>query len=243
MLMEDSRSIHHKFLWIYVNLYLITSKDLLFPSLYCVYSRRRQAAKDLGLKKAADVPMSIIRIANQCWPHLVSLAEHGNIACKSDLQVTSHSPCIACDVTCRLVAKLCWLVYRELSSMFISTSKISRIKITVLKYVSFLAGKTCIYCFGNGPDFWLYSCKSNSWTNYSPQTIRNVKPPIYQWLSEHQTDSLIRVAEQSWVCVKMNGCLICQLYEHSSPYIGSDNQSSSVLMLTCSILLQKFLTI
>ena len=44
---------------------------------------------DLGLKKAVEVPMSIIRIANQCWPHLVSLAEHGNISCKSDLQVSS----------------------------------------------------------------------------------------------------------------------------------------------------------
>jgi len=62
---------------------------------------------DLGLKKAADVPVSIIRIANQCWPHLVNLAEHGSIACKSDLQVTSPSPNTVCDVTCRLVAKLC----------------------------------------------------------------------------------------------------------------------------------------
>lgn len=47
---------------------------------------------DLGLKKAVDVPMSIIRTANQCWPHLVSLAEHGNISCKSDLQVSSPTP-------------------------------------------------------------------------------------------------------------------------------------------------------
>ena len=47
---------------------------------------------DLGLKKAVDVPMSIIRTANQCWPHLISLAEHGNISCKSDLQVTSPAP-------------------------------------------------------------------------------------------------------------------------------------------------------
>ena len=47
---------------------------------------------DLGLKKAVDVPMSIIRTANQCWPHLVSLAEYGNISCKSDLQVTSPTP-------------------------------------------------------------------------------------------------------------------------------------------------------
>ena len=47
---------------------------------------------DLGLKKAVDVPMSIIRTANQCWPHLISLAEHGNISCKSDLQVSSLIP-------------------------------------------------------------------------------------------------------------------------------------------------------
>ena len=47
---------------------------------------------DLGLKKAVDVPMAIIRAANQCWPHLVSLAERGNISCKSDLQVTQPRP-------------------------------------------------------------------------------------------------------------------------------------------------------
>ena len=58
---------------------------------------------DAGLKKAIDVPMSIIRTANQCWPHLVSFAEHGNISCKSDLQVTSPSPITKLVTSCTQV--------------------------------------------------------------------------------------------------------------------------------------------
>jgi len=69
---------------------------------------RRNQAMDLGLKKAVDVPMSIIRTANQCWPHLISLAEHGNISCKSDLQVcspTSHCKLVTVTTVHRLDAK------------------------------------------------------------------------------------------------------------------------------------------
>ena len=47
----------------------------------------RQKAVDSGLKKAIEVPLTIIRIAHDCWPHLETLAEHGNIAAITDLQV------------------------------------------------------------------------------------------------------------------------------------------------------------
>lgn len=40
-----------------------------------------------GLKKAIQVPLTMMRIARQCWPHFETMAEHGNIATVSDLQV------------------------------------------------------------------------------------------------------------------------------------------------------------
>lgn len=47
---------------------------------------RSQAMQD-GLKKAIDVPLSTMRIADRCWPQMLQMAEHGNIASKSDLEV------------------------------------------------------------------------------------------------------------------------------------------------------------
>ena len=47
-----------------------------------------------ALKHAVDVPLQVIRISNTCWPHLVTMAHHGNINTKSDLQVCSLYPSI-----------------------------------------------------------------------------------------------------------------------------------------------------
>ena len=40
-----------------------------------------------GLKKAIEVPLAVMRLANGCWPHLATLAQHGNITTISDIQV------------------------------------------------------------------------------------------------------------------------------------------------------------
>ena len=40
-----------------------------------------------GLQTAVGVPLSLATRANQLWDLLLELAHHGNINCKSDLQV------------------------------------------------------------------------------------------------------------------------------------------------------------
>lgn len=44
-----------------------------------------------GLKKAINVPLSVMRIADSCWEWMIQMAEHGNIASKSDLEVGAKS--------------------------------------------------------------------------------------------------------------------------------------------------------
>jgi glutamate formiminotransferase/formiminotetrahydrofolate cyclodeaminase len=39
------------------------------------------------LKKAVEVPLSTMRIADSCWDTMVEMAEHGNMNSKSDLEV------------------------------------------------------------------------------------------------------------------------------------------------------------
>ena len=55
-----------------------------------------------ALKAAIEVPLNVVRVGNSCWPHLITLAQHGNISTKSDLQVTIvtntyHSPLLPCN--------------------------------------------------------------------------------------------------------------------------------------------------
>lgn len=47
----------------------------------------RSAAMQAGLRKAIDVPLGTMRIADRCWPAMLEMAEHGNMASKSDLEV------------------------------------------------------------------------------------------------------------------------------------------------------------
>ncbi len=42
---------------------------------------------DDGLKAAIDVPLSLLHTAYQCWPHMATLAVHGNLSAISDVQV------------------------------------------------------------------------------------------------------------------------------------------------------------
>jgi len=51
----------------------------------------RLSAMQTGLKKAIDVPLGTMRIAGACWDAMVEMAEHGNIASKSDLEVGAKS--------------------------------------------------------------------------------------------------------------------------------------------------------
>jgi glutamate formiminotransferase/formiminotetrahydrofolate cyclodeaminase len=47
----------------------------------------RQAAMQAGLKRAVDVPLTTMRLADGCWDAMVALARHGSIAMRSDLEV------------------------------------------------------------------------------------------------------------------------------------------------------------
>lgn len=49
--------------------------------------KARTAAMQAGLKKAVDVPLTTMRIADRCWEHMEEMALHGNIASRSDLEV------------------------------------------------------------------------------------------------------------------------------------------------------------
>lgn len=47
----------------------------------------RQQAMQAGLKKAVQVPLATMRVGDRCWPALLEMAEHGNLASRSDLEV------------------------------------------------------------------------------------------------------------------------------------------------------------
>ncbi|XP_066478256.1 formimidoyltransferase-cyclodeaminase [Tiliqua scincoides] len=52
---------------------------------------RRTAAMQLGLKNAVGVPFSLAEKVNSLWPFLKEMAQHGNTACKSDIQVAAKA--------------------------------------------------------------------------------------------------------------------------------------------------------
>ncbi|XP_054849970.1 formimidoyltransferase-cyclodeaminase isoform X2 [Eublepharis macularius] len=52
---------------------------------------RRAVAMQLGLKKAVAVPFSLAEKIHSLWPFLKELAHHGNLACKSDIQVAAKA--------------------------------------------------------------------------------------------------------------------------------------------------------
>ena len=51
----------------------------------------RRAAMQDGLRKAAEVPLRTMRIADGCWDAMVGMAEHGNPASRSDLEVGARA--------------------------------------------------------------------------------------------------------------------------------------------------------
>ena len=48
---------------------------------------RRRAAMEAGLKKAVEVPLTVLRLGDGCWDAMVEMARHGSIASRSDLEV------------------------------------------------------------------------------------------------------------------------------------------------------------
>ena len=48
---------------------------------------RRRAAMEAGLKKAVEVPLTVLRLGDGCWEAMVEMARHGSIASRSDLEV------------------------------------------------------------------------------------------------------------------------------------------------------------
>ncbi len=53
--------------------------------------RFRKDKMQEGLKKAINVPLSVMRISDSCWEWMIKMAKHGNIASKSDLEVGAKS--------------------------------------------------------------------------------------------------------------------------------------------------------
>ncbi|MCZ7557830.1 MAG: glutamate formimidoyltransferase [Bacteroidia bacterium] len=47
----------------------------------------RTAAMQAGLKKAVEVPLGTMRIADRCWDAMEEMAQHGNMSSRSDLEV------------------------------------------------------------------------------------------------------------------------------------------------------------
>ncbi len=47
----------------------------------------RQVAMLAGLKKAVEVPLTTMRLADRCWEAMIEMAAHGNFASRSDLEV------------------------------------------------------------------------------------------------------------------------------------------------------------
>ena len=51
----------------------------------------RKEKMEEGLKKAINVPLTVMRISDSCWELMLQMAKHGNIASKSDLEVGAKS--------------------------------------------------------------------------------------------------------------------------------------------------------
>jgi glutamate formiminotransferase/formiminotetrahydrofolate cyclodeaminase len=51
----------------------------------------RRAAIQAGLQKAVSAPLQVMRFADSCWDAMARLAEHGNLASRSDLEVGARA--------------------------------------------------------------------------------------------------------------------------------------------------------
>jgi glutamate formiminotransferase/formiminotetrahydrofolate cyclodeaminase len=53
--------------------------------------RARKAAMQAGLRKAVEVPLATMRLADRCWDAMAAIAEHGSLAMRSDLEVGARA--------------------------------------------------------------------------------------------------------------------------------------------------------
>lgn len=53
--------------------------------------RIREEKMQEGLKKAIDVPLKVMRLANDCWEWMIQMAKYGNMSSRSDLEVGAKS--------------------------------------------------------------------------------------------------------------------------------------------------------
>jgi glutamate formiminotransferase/formiminotetrahydrofolate cyclodeaminase len=51
----------------------------------------RHAAMQEGLKQAIAVPLAAMRAADRCWDAMLEMADHGNLASRSDLEVGARA--------------------------------------------------------------------------------------------------------------------------------------------------------
>lgn len=76
---------HHLLSLDILYLFVSSSQTENISPLFTTY--RRITAMQLGLKKAVGVPFALAEKVHSLWPILKEMAQHGNLACKSDIQV------------------------------------------------------------------------------------------------------------------------------------------------------------
>jgi glutamate formiminotransferase/formiminotetrahydrofolate cyclodeaminase len=54
-------------------------------------SAARERAMEASLRRAVEVPLSVMRAADACWDPLIEMARHGNAASRSDLEVGARA--------------------------------------------------------------------------------------------------------------------------------------------------------
>lgn len=112
---------------------------VLFAALHLTecWSIRREAAMQDGLQRAVGVPLALAERVHVLWPYLKEMAAYGNIACKSDAQVTRKSQNVSFYVFYGLNS--------QSSSIFL---KWSELKVTNLFKIFLLIGGS--QSFGDG---------------------------------------------------------------------------------------------
>jgi glutamate formiminotransferase / formiminotetrahydrofolate cyclodeaminase len=54
-------------------------------------AEKRRQAMDAGLRKAIDIPLRVMRAGDGCWDAMAEMAQHGNLASRSDLEVGARA--------------------------------------------------------------------------------------------------------------------------------------------------------
>lgn len=192
-----------------------------------------------ALKAAIEVPLNVVRVGNSCWPHLITLAQHGNISTKSDLQVTVITnvainsplhPCEPCDLSVSsmsVCAPLCIVCTRwqrtvsgqaweELHATWTSTLQSCQMRTTRRRCGKMLSVVTCLVLNLTGPlhQHQVYSCFFTHHFSHPAQLL--IKTPIllqfhYRWKEKWR--KLCRlpttVVRKCWQHWMKDSCMHC----------------------------------